>query len=1131
MRQYIKTFLLTLSMMISSAAMYAQDITSVHGVVSDDLGPLMGATVCEIDGNGRIIESAITDMNGNFVMKVRNASAHKIRFSYVGLDTKTMKIDKTTYDVKLESKTVLQEVTIKSKKRMNGSGLPIPEREVSFAVQSISTKEFEGLGVNSIDEALQGRIAGLDIVSGGNLGSGSTIRLRGGGSMSGLSSENPLIVVDGNIRKVEESNFDFANADQEQFAELLNVNPEDIASINVIKDGAGAAIYGSDGANGVIEIITKRGKRGKPRVTYTGSIKASHIYFPESMKLLNGDEYTMLLKEEYFNPSQDDGASNVRELNYDKTFSQYEQYNNNTDWIDAVTQTGILQKNYLTIEGGGEKAAFRISGGFDTQTGQIIKQGFNRFTTRLNLDYNVSERIKVQTNFGMTYTKNKQNYDNNILSIARRKMPNMSIYEQDADGNDTDVFYNMLQSGADMGSEVFKNDQRTYYNPVACAHLAKRTQSTYDINPELVINYELWGMDEDHHRLTWRGQVYMNIWNEYYDSFYPSSLLSTVWDAGHNTANSGSSKSVSLTTKHTLTFTPAFKNKDHSLMAMARFELSTGSTNGQSTSSYLLPSGGIESPFAGGITGGMSSSYWESKSMRMAFSTNYSYKQRYVALFSLVADGTTKFGEKKRWGYNPAVSLRWNVIDEPFMEWARGWLSMLSIRPSWAYSVVAPRDNYLYTAVYNNLGSYNQYMGMTSMYPANLMLSDLKWATWNKFNIGFDVHFLNDKINLSFEMYNNTLKNDFMGGYRIPSSTGFETLAYKNDGKKRDTGWEFTIETRKLIKKGKFSMDTYVNFGNNRSEILEMDENILKNINTTFKYENAQVLTRLQIGNPFGSIYGFRSKGVYQYNYSWLETEFKQTGLADSQYENWINQQLASGKTFPVALKPDGTVVMDDEGKPVRMKFGYSNNSSEGVNSGNGYNFCGGDAYYEDVNNDGQINALDIVYLGSSLPKLTGGFGFTFNYGDWSLRTNFSFRVGNKILNRARLISEAMTGNDNQSQAVNYRWRKNGDVTTIPRAMYNASSNFNTLISDRCVENGSFLRMTYLALSYQLKKKYLKGTGLNKMNFTFTADNLFVLTKYTGIDPDISYNGFSPATDWGQTPRSRGYTFSMTVGF
>jgi hypothetical protein len=162
---------------------------------------------------------------------------------------------------------------------------------------------------------------------------------------------------------------------------------------------------------------------------------------------------------------------------------------------------------------------------------------------------------------------------------------------------------------------------------------------------------------------------------------------------------------------------------------------------------------------------------------------------------------------------------------------------------------------------------------------------------------------------------------------------------------------------------------------------------------------------------------------------------------------------------------------------------------------------------------------------------LTGGFGFTFNYGDWSLRTNFSFRVGNKILNRARLISEAMTGNDNQSQAVNYRWRKNGDVTTIPRAMYNASSNFNTLISDRCVENGSFLRMTYLALSYQLKKKYLKGTGLNKMNFTFTADNLFVLTKYTGIDPDISYNGFSPATDWGQTPRSRGYTFSLTVGF
>ena len=1109
---------------------YAQEITSVHGVVSDDFGPLMGATVCEIDGSGRIIESAITDMNGNFTMKVKNASAHKIRFSFVGLDTQTLKIDKTTYDIKMESKTVLQEVTIKSKKRLNGSGLPIPEREVSFAVQSISTKEFEGLGVNSIDEALQGRIAGLDIVSGGNLGSGSTIRLRGGGSMSGLSSENPLIVVDGNIRQVDSEGFDFNSADQDKFAELLNVNPEDIASINVIKDGAGAAIYGSDGANGVIEIVTKRGSRGKPRLTYTGSIKASHIFIPESMKLLTGDEYTMLLKEEYFNPSQDDGASNVKELNYDKNFSQYEQYNNNTDWIDAVTQTGYLQKNYLTIEGGGEKASFRISGGFDTQTGQVIKQGFNRFTTRLNLDYNVSERIKVQTNFGMTYTKTKWNY-HDILAIARRKMPNMAIYEEDENGVSTGNFYNMIQSGADMGSAVFEHDQRAEFNPVASAYLAKKTSSTYDIVPELVLNYELWGMDEDHHRLTWKGQVYMKIWNEYSDNFLPSQLLSTVWDAGHNTANSGSSKSVALTTKQSLTFTPSFSNKDHSLMAMARFELSTGSRNGQSTSSYLLPSGGIESPFAGGITGGMSSSYGEWRSMRLAFTSNYSYKSRYVVLFSLVADGTTKFGKDKRWGYNPALSLRWNVIDEPFMEWARGWLSMLSVRPSWSYSVVAPNADYLYTSIYKSSGSYNSYMGMASMYPDNLRLANLDWARWNKFNIGFDVHFLNDKINFSFEMYNNTLTNDFMTGFRIPSNTGFATLAYKNDGKKRDTGWEFTFETRRLIKKGKFSMDTYVNFGNNRSEILEMDANVLKKINDVFENKNNQVLTRLQIGNPFGSIYGFRSKGVYQYNYSWLETEFKQTGLEESQYENWINQQLASGKTFPVALKADGTVVMDNEGKPVRMKFGYSNSPSEGVNNGNGYNFSGGDAMYEDVNHDGQINALDIVYLGSSLPKLTGGFGFTFNYGDWSLRTNFSYRIGNKILNQARLVSEAMTGNNNQSQAVNYRWRKNGDVTTIPRAMYNSDSNYNTLISDRFVENGSFLRMTYASLSYQLKKKYLKGTGLSKLNFTFSADNLFVLTKYTGMDPDVNYNGFGPATDWGQTPRSRGYTFSMTVGF
>ncbi len=801
--------LATGAMLISTVAAMAQ-ITSVHGTVSDDFGPLMGAAVCEIDGNGRIIESTVTDMNGNFTMKVRN-DKNKLRISFVGLKTQTFKFDKTTFDVKLESNTTLSEVTVRSKKRMQGNSLPIPEREVSFARQSIDAKEFEGLGITSVDEALQGRIAGLDIVSNsGNLGSGSTMRLRNSSSLSGLTNESPLIVVDGNVRDdLDMSNFDVSSANEEKFSELLNVNTEDIASINVIKDGAGAAIYGSQGGNGVIEIVTKRGTRGKPKLTYT--FKLTGKYQPKGMKLLNGDDYTMLLKESYFNPEQNDGASDVNEINYlgISNWREANQYDDNTDWRDAVTQWGILQNHYITISGGGEKALFRISGGFDNETGSVIGQKMDRFSTRVNLDYNVSERIRVQTNFAMTYTKNRMNSDD-LLSIAQRKMPNMSIYEEDADGNDTDVYYNMLQSGDYIGSDIFEDDQRVYVNPVASAYEAKNVMTTYDLNPELVLNYELLGLDEDHHRLTWKGQVYMRISNRYTDKYYPGSLISTSW-RDYNTASNESKKDVSLTTKHTLTFIPAFNNKDHSLMAMARMELSTWNSNGQSTSSYRLASGGIESPYAGGINNGLSSWFSEGRSLYFTFSSHYAYKSRYMVDVTLRADGTTKFGPDHRWGYFPSLSLRWNVIDEPFMEPLRSWLSMLSIRPSWAYMGTAPSSDYLYTSKY---ASTSQYLDMSAMRPTNLKLNNLTWQKSTKYNLGFDLGFLNDRLEVTFEMYNETVSDILMQNFRIPSSTGYSTVDYRNDGKMRNTGWEFHINTNKLVKKGKFSMDINANFSN-----------------------------------------------------------------------------------------------------------------------------------------------------------------------------------------------------------------------------------------------------------------------------------------------------------------------------
>ena len=1101
--------LLTCAMSLCSLAAMAQDNTQVHGTVSDDLGPLMGATVCEIDGTGRIIESAITDMNGNFTMKVKNPK-DKLRISYVGLKTQTFKFDKTTYNVTMTSATTLSEVVVKSKKRANGNGLAIPENEISYAKQTIDTKEFEGLGITTIDEALQGRIAGLDIVgNSGALGSGSTMRLRGGGSLSKLTNQNPLIVVDGNVRELDLSNFDTNTASDEQFAELLNINTEDIASINVLKDGS--ALYGSQGGNGVIELTTKRGSRGKPQVSY--SLKLTGTYQPKGMDLLNGDDYTMLLKESYFNPRQNDASSNVPELNYDPNFPEYHQYNDNTDWLKEVTQVGLRQNHYLTVNGGGEKARFRISGGWDNETGTSIEDKMKRISARVNLDYNVSERILVQTNFAFTYTKYNHNYDN-LYDIALKKMPNMSIYEEDANGNDTDIYYNMLQSGSSIGSSVFEKDQRTYVNPVASAHLAKNDQTKYDLTPELIMKYELMGMDEDHDRLTYKGQIYMNIFNNYEEKFYPSELVTTSWNAGHNTSRDASSKSVSLTTKHSLTYVPKLPNKDHSVMAMARMEVSTGSSSNQSTEGKGLPSGGIQSPNAGGKITKLESGFNEWRSLYYTLTAHYSYKSRYSFDATLRMDGTTKFGPDKRWGYFPQFSGRWNIIDEPFMKEIKGkGLSMLSIRPSWSLVGNAPNQNYLYVSKY---GSASEYLGISAMSPKNLKLTNLQWEKVNNFNVGFDIGFLEDRLNLTFEIYQITRSDMLMGDYRIPSSSGYAKLDTRNTGKTRNTGWEFHINTNRLIRKGHFSLDLNANFGNNRNELLEMDASVLKSMNSTYNNGNREVLTRVQLNNPLNAIYGFRSKGVYMYQYETVKN------MPKEQQQAFID----AGNTAPVALNAEGKIIYDDNGDPIQMKFNYTND-----NSGKNYSFRGGDAMYEDVNHDGQINALDIMYLGSSLPKLTGGFGFSAYYKDLKLTAQFTYRVGVDILNLARLDAEAMKNNDNQSQAVNYRWRKEGDITTIPRAMYGENTNYNTLISDRFVEDGSYLRCSYIQVSYALKKDLLKPLGLNKINLYLSANNPFVLTKYTGVDPDISAGGYSPAQDNGKLPRVRSYTLGATVFF
>jgi hypothetical protein len=336
-------------------------------------------------------------------------------------------------------------------------------------------------------------------------------------------------------------------------------------------------------------------------------------------------------------------------------------------------------------------------------------------------------------------------------------------------------------------------------------------------------------------------------------------------------------------------------------------------------------------------------------------------------------------------------------------------------------------------------------------------------------------------------------------------------------------GWEMNISAKKLLKWGKFSLDLGANIAQNSNLLKEMDESVLQSINGTTWNAAARGTypVRVQLNNSLGSIYGFRYKGVYQYTYDYLENYQKENNLTTAQYESWINEFLASGKTAPVAVGNDGKVIMTNTGEPQRMKYAYGTSSE--------YNFQGGDAMYEDINHDGQINALDIVYLGNSLPKVNGGFNIGLNYGRWSIKARFNYRFGNKVVNLARMNLENMYGTGNQSATVNYRWRKDGDVTPMPRAMYAAGYNWQN--SDRYVEDGGFVRFQNLQISYNFDKKLIKKWGLNQLQAYASLNNLYVWTRYSGVDPEVSASGYNPALDNSRTPRSKQFTMTLNIGF
>jgi len=1067
----------------------------VKGTVSSatDGQTLPGANVYEADDKKRIISSTITDINGGYVLKIKNPE-NNIFFSFIGFVTQSRKIGtQSVINVKMDEESqMLSGIDVKAEKRVSDGSFEVPQREVSTAVQTLSSKAFEGIQITSLDDAIQGRVAGLDIVSNsGDLGSGATMRIRGTSSIN--ANTQPLIVVNGIPYEIQvDPSFDFAVANQEQYANMLSINPDDIEEITVLKDAASSAVWGSKGANGVLVIKTKKGAQGPTRVQF--SYRFTGATQPKGLKMLNGDDYSMMIKQAYFNPQQDESAANVREFMYDPTYSEYENFNNNTDWVEEVTQTGFKQDYYLNVSGGGSRARYRVSGGYLNQTGTVIGQKMSRITTTAYLDYSVSDRIKFISELSFFYTDNDRNWTDNgnyksILGVAYRKMPNVSVYQQDLDGNNTDVFYSIPRSSN------LHADQRDLYNPVALANLAVDNLKNYRVRPIFRLLYDL--LDPEVQTLKYNLDVSFDLNNDKVSKFLPAEVSNAPWNNGNiNLADSYDSENLTVRVENGFNWQPKIYNPDHFFLAQGSFEIITGNSASQGIGVTNLPSGDIVDASAQGYPTGISTSRFAYRSNAFTFRAHYAYKSRYILGLTFRRDGSTKFGKKYKYGNFPGVSAKWIISDESFMSSTKKWLSTLAIRPSWGVNGNPPKSEYLH---YSRYSPYGSYMDMPATRPTTLQLTDLRWEKSTSLNYGIDLGFFKDRFVFDINIYNKLTEDLLFENLKVPSTSGFGNVPVQNVGTMGNKGWELNFFTNSAIRVKDFTVDFNFNLSNYVNTIVELRDDILANYNADYDYTNGTYLSRIQEGNSYGSIYGFRFKGVYQYN----------------KYIPGVQENA------PVARDEHGYVFTDEENNPLPMYFAYGKS--------NEYQFRGGDAIYEDINHDGSIDELDIVYLGNSNPKVNGGFGSTIRYKNFSLTAFFNFRYGNKIVNIARMNAENMYYLNNQSIAVNWRWRKDGDVTEMPRALYNYG--YNWLGSDRYVEDGSFLRMKYLTFNYSIPKEKLNKLKMQQVSFYLTINNLWVLTKYTGVDPEVGYGSFGVSTDNSPTPRSKDATIGISVTF
>ena len=1075
--------LLLLSVVGCPWTTFAQNV--LRGIVRDNKETLTGATVYITNANQRVLSGVVTDENGEYTLPVPDLKDISIVFSFIGYQSVTIpyKNQKVLNVTLKEEMNTLDEVVI-SVERVDRGLMGIPDKNSGVASQKIDMDDMKEMQVTSIEDALQGRMSNVDIVSmSGDPGSRSAIRIRGTSSLN--ASSEPLIVVDDIPYNTEIGDgFDFATANEEDYGALVNIAPSDIQSIEVLKDAAATAIWGSKGANGVLLITTKRGQRGKTR--FSISQKIDYKREPAQISLLDGRQYVTMVQDAMWNRMTVDGYADWymeelrkhKEINFDPTWEYYDEYNQNTDWVDLITKKALTSETNFSMSGGGDRALYRFSVGYLDEGGTTIGTGFSRLTTRLNVDYNFSTKLRVSAGFSFAQGKKDDNYSsgvNQARAEARIRMPNMSPFLIDNDGNMTSEYFTPLSNfQGDWGSNK-------RFNPLAMVNESYNNTKSKDIRMTFGLRYNILSS------LMFQSDIGFDISSSKNVQFLPQSVTGvTFTHADFNKSTDNMTESLNINMNHKLIYTKYFAEV-HQMILTAMIQ-----TNDYSASKYYSSVSGVGSingsdPSSEAKIRNLNNESTQNRTFGAVFSAHYNFKDRYMITGTYRREGNSRMGSATRWGGFPSVAAVWRISEENFLKPVE-FINDSKVRASWGQSGNSPSGSFPYIGTFTSGGTYITKPAVT---PKNIQLNHLKWEVVTQKNLGLDVALWKNNLMLTADIYDKMTDDLLQSNVKISSATGFGTVNYFNSGKVRNYGWEFRVDIRNVVKTERFNLGFNLNIARNRNEIKELPTNMKK---VDYSPGNGNYAQMVHEGEPLGSFYGYRYLGVYQ----------------------------NVGET--IARDRNGALVYNLNDEPVRTQIG--------LNQGSPYTLQPGDAHYQDINYDGMIDEYDLVYIGNSMPSLTGGFGININYGDFKLRTFFHSRLGQSVINRTRINMENMYGKNNQSQAVLKRWRHEGDQTDIPRALY--SVGYNWLGSDRFVDDASFLRLKQLTLTYSFPKPLLKKWGISRAEVYVTGYDLFTWTKYKGQDPEVGFvrhNLYEYAEDTSFTPRPVRMALGVSVDF